>query len=225
MTCRLRSRRACKRTSVLRGFLVTYNYKKFAVVGHSRGPSSFERAASRALDRSREPAMSQPTPYNRTTSFTNLQALNPTVQPPGTALDVEFNNVKATLDQVGPSQSRSSSRRETFRRVNGNDVEKREALKLRPGDRIIFGDSMWSRDLDHRWRKGTVLFVTTRGGIRVRTKSGEEWVPYHYVIARLAFTVRKLSRARAAIGHATPGADARARVRRLADCLAGRAAN
>jgi hypothetical protein len=44
--------------------------------------------------------MSQPPTYNRFTSFSNLQALNPTVQPPGTALDVEFNNVKATLDQV-----------------------------------------------------------------------------------------------------------------------------
>ncbi len=44
---------------------------------------------------------------------------------------------------------------------------------------------MWSRNLDHRWRKGTVLFVTARGGIRVRTKSGEEWVPYHYLLRKV----------------------------------------
>lgn len=38
--------------------------------------------------------------YNRTSSFTNLQALNPTGQPPGSNLDIEFNNAKTTLDAL-----------------------------------------------------------------------------------------------------------------------------
>src|SRR5260370_14877607 len=44
--------------------------------------------------------MSQPQPFNRSTSFSNLAALNPTFRPPGTSIDLEFNNVKATLAQV-----------------------------------------------------------------------------------------------------------------------------
>jgi microcystin-dependent protein len=44
--------------------------------------------------------MSQPQRYNRSASFTNLQAANPTGQPPGSSLDIEFNNVKITLDQL-----------------------------------------------------------------------------------------------------------------------------
>jgi hypothetical protein len=44
--------------------------------------------------------MSQPTPYNRIFSFSNLQSQNPTAPPPGNSIDIEFNSVKATLDQV-----------------------------------------------------------------------------------------------------------------------------
>jgi hypothetical protein len=44
--------------------------------------------------------MSQPTPYNRSSSFTNTFAANPTQTFPGSALDAELNNVKTTLDQV-----------------------------------------------------------------------------------------------------------------------------
>ena len=44
--------------------------------------------------------MSQPKPYQRTTSFTNLQVTNPTGQPQGPDLDVEYNNIKTTLDAV-----------------------------------------------------------------------------------------------------------------------------
>ena len=44
--------------------------------------------------------MSQPQPFSRSYSFTNFQAANPTTPLPGSAVDVEFNNVKATLDQV-----------------------------------------------------------------------------------------------------------------------------
>lgn len=44
--------------------------------------------------------MSQPAPFQRSFSFTNFQAANPTASVPGTSLDIELNNVKATLDQV-----------------------------------------------------------------------------------------------------------------------------
>lgn len=42
--------------------------------------------------------MSQPPPYNRQFSFTNYQAGSPTSPPPGSAIDGELNNVKASLD-------------------------------------------------------------------------------------------------------------------------------
>jgi hypothetical protein len=42
----------------------------------------------------------QPLPYNRTFSFSNFQAQNPTAVPPGSSIDVEFNNVKASSDGV-----------------------------------------------------------------------------------------------------------------------------
>jgi len=54
-------------------------------------------------------------------------------------------------------------------------VRKSDALKLRPGQRIRFGDSMWSRNCDHNWCEGKVLFVTSQGGIRVQTTFGEQW--------------------------------------------------
>jgi len=44
--------------------------------------------------------MSQPPPYNRQTSFSNLQALNPSGQPPGNLMDAEYNAVKTTLDAI-----------------------------------------------------------------------------------------------------------------------------
>lgn len=44
--------------------------------------------------------MSQPTSYNRLTSFTNYQAANPTAALQGSSVDLEFNAVKATLDAV-----------------------------------------------------------------------------------------------------------------------------
>jgi hypothetical protein len=44
--------------------------------------------------------MSQPQPFNRSFSFSNLQAQNPTTPPPGNSIDIEFNSVKATLDQI-----------------------------------------------------------------------------------------------------------------------------
>jgi hypothetical protein len=59
-------------------------------------------------------------------------------------------------------------------------MTKQKALRLRTGQRITFGDSMWTRDV-HHWRSGTVIRVTPRGGILIDTGSGEEWVPYHHV--------------------------------------------
>lgn len=44
--------------------------------------------------------MSQPTPYNRVTSFSNTFAASPTQVFPGASLDAELNNAKITLDQI-----------------------------------------------------------------------------------------------------------------------------
>lgn len=61
-------------------------------------------------------------------------------------------------------------------------MEKRKALELKPGDSIIYGPTMWSRDaIDVR--RGTVQHVTRKGGIQVQdTKGRVEWVPYHNVL-------------------------------------------
>ena len=62
-------------------------------------------------------------------------------------------------------------------------MDKRSALKLNPGQRIIYGDSMWTVEI-RKAREGEVLFVTERGGIRVCNQFGdEEWVPYHHIIS------------------------------------------
>jgi len=65
-----------------------------------------------------------------------------------------------------------------------HELRKSDALKLRPGQRICFGDSMWSRKCED-WREGTVMFVTPQGGIRARTTRGLEWVPYHHVLRKM----------------------------------------
>lgn len=44
--------------------------------------------------------MAQPPPYNRLTSFANLEALSPTGQPPGVLMDAEYNAIKTTLDAI-----------------------------------------------------------------------------------------------------------------------------
>lgn len=44
--------------------------------------------------------MSQPQPFQRSYSYTNSFAANPTQVFPGNALDTELNNIKATTDQV-----------------------------------------------------------------------------------------------------------------------------
>ena len=62
-------------------------------------------------------------------------------------------------------------------------MNQRDALKLEQGQRVIYGDSMWSSEI-LKARQGEVLFVTPRGGIRVCNQFGrEEWVPYHHVIS------------------------------------------
>ena len=44
--------------------------------------------------------MSQPTPYNRQASFSNIQAQSPADPLPGATVDAELNAVKVTLDQI-----------------------------------------------------------------------------------------------------------------------------
>jgi hypothetical protein len=71
-------------------------------------------------------------------------------------------------------------------------MNKRDALRLKPGDIIMFGNSMWSEKVysgaGPRW--GQVLQVTPKGGIRVELLKDYSnaptgvllWVPYHHVI-------------------------------------------
>jgi hypothetical protein len=64
-----------------------------------------------------------------------------------------------------------------------SEMNKRDALRLEPGQRVIYGNSMWTVKID-KAREGEVLFVTRNGGIRVRNQFGDtEWVPYHHVIS------------------------------------------
>jgi hypothetical protein len=62
----------------------------------------------------------------------------------------------------------------------GKDMQKRDALRLKPGDWVIYGDSQWSRHV-HRWRIGRVQHVTPRGGIKL---SDGTWVGYHHVFRK-----------------------------------------
>ena len=50
--------------------------------------------------------MPQPPPYNRSFSFSNFQAQNPTAVPPGSSIDLELNNVKANSDGVSANLAR-----------------------------------------------------------------------------------------------------------------------
>lgn len=66
---------------------------------------------------------------------------------------------------------------------NGS-MNKRDALRLKAGDTLVFGHSQRTAECarESSFRNGTVLFVTPKGGIRIRNDRGvEEWVPYHHV--------------------------------------------
>ncbi len=62
-------------------------------------------------------------------------------------------------------------------------MHKRNALRLKAGDRIGFGHSMWAADIEwaDSYQVATVVHVTPRGGIKVRLRGRERWVPYHHV--------------------------------------------
>jgi hypothetical protein len=62
-------------------------------------------------------------------------------------------------------------------------MNKRDALRLRPGDRVIFGDSMWSAKVSG-WLSGEVVFVTPKGGVKLVCGGREQWVPYHHIARR-----------------------------------------
>lgn len=61
-------------------------------------------------------------------------------------------------------------------------MNKRDALRLQRGQRIVWGDSMWSAQVSY-WQRGTVIKVTEAGGILVRRDGGDAltWIPYHHV--------------------------------------------
>jgi hypothetical protein len=44
--------------------------------------------------------VSQPNPFNRSFSFSNFQAANPSLPIPGSQVDLELNNAKSSLDGV-----------------------------------------------------------------------------------------------------------------------------
>jgi hypothetical protein len=59
-------------------------------------------------------------------------------------------------------------------------MQKRQALRLKPGDWVIYGDSQWSQRV-RRWRIGCVRHVTRRGGIKL---SDGRWIGYHHVLRK-----------------------------------------
>lgn len=64
-------------------------------------------------------------------------------------------------------------------------MHKREAMHLRSGDRLGYGHSMWTANIEkeNSYREGVVVRVTPRGGILVKNDfGGEIWVPYHHVV-------------------------------------------
>jgi hypothetical protein len=67
-------------------------------------------------------------------------------------------------------------------------MRKAEVLRLKPGQYVCWADTNRgsSRNRPTPWGniyEGEVVFVTEKGGVRVRErKSGEErWIPYHHV--------------------------------------------
>lgn len=76
-------------------------------------------------------------------------------------------------------------------------MDKRQALRLKPGDKIVYGHSARSIDMtwdDTGYHTGEVVLVTLNGGIKVRNikrqrrefaeqpVSGTAWVPYHHAL-------------------------------------------
>lgn len=59
-------------------------------------------------------------------------------------------------------------------------MDKRSALKLAPGDWIIYGDAGRGQHVS-RYLRGEVAYVTPRGGIKLTTGG---WVPYHHVLSK-----------------------------------------
>jgi hypothetical protein len=70
----------------------------------------FQSRRRRRTSNSRNAPLSQPPAYNRSFSFTNFQATNPTVPPPGSAIDGELNSVKATLDATAANLAQNPAR-------------------------------------------------------------------------------------------------------------------
>lgn len=78
-------------------------------------------------------------------------------------------------------------------------MNKRDALRLKPGDEISFCDHHHTAQAS-QWWTGEVLHVTSKGGIKVRVTEGradgwrgpgtgpdvgtERWVPYHHVVGK-----------------------------------------
>jgi uncharacterized protein YifE (UPF0438 family) len=70
-------------------------------------------------------------------------------------------------------------------------MNKRDALRLRPGDHVLFGPSARVAESLGSIEEGEVERVTENGGILVRVMRGHgvartydppTWIPYHHVI-------------------------------------------
>jgi hypothetical protein len=71
-------------------------------------------------------------------------------------------------------------------------MHKKDALRLRPGDHILFGPSARVAECIGLTEEGEVQHVTENGGIKVcvmyghgprRTYGEPKWIPYHHVIS------------------------------------------
>lgn len=80
-------------------------------------------------------------------------------------------------------------------------MNKRDALRLKPGDNILFSDVPTRRMNDAtNWFFGEVLHITPKGGVRVRITESRDgcwngpgtgasagkvrWIPYHHVFSK-----------------------------------------
>lgn len=62
-------------------------------------------------------------------------------------------------------------------------MNKREALKLKPGIHVRCGNSAMTAKVTH-WHIARVQHVTPKGGVLVWSRDGgERWVPYHHILA------------------------------------------
>lgn len=65
-------------------------------------------------------------------------------------------------------------------------MNKRDALRLKRGDVVRYGNSMWTRHIE-KASEARVLFVTQNGGVRAFDNNTHTmvWIPYHFIIRKI----------------------------------------